>query len=45
MKVELDRKVRYELDGGDRSKVKSFNVKVEARALMCAFHNGRERTV
>ena len=33
MKVKLDRKVRYELDGGDRSKVKSFKVKVEAGAL------------
>jgi len=33
VKVKLDRKVRYELDGGDRSKVKAFNVKVEERAL------------
>jgi YegS/Rv2252/BmrU family lipid kinase len=33
VKVELDRKVRYELDGGDRSKVKSFEVEVEAGAL------------
>ncbi len=33
VKVQLDRKVRYELDGGDRSKVKSFEVKVEAGAL------------
>jgi diacylglycerol kinase family enzyme len=31
--VRLDRKVRYELDGGDRSKVKSFKVKVEPGAL------------
>jgi len=31
--VKLDRKVRYELDGGDRSKVKDFKVKVEAGAL------------
>ena len=29
VKVKLDRKVRYELDGGDRSKVKSFKVDVE----------------
>jgi diacylglycerol kinase (ATP) len=29
VKVKLDRKVRYELDGGDRSKVKSFRVDVE----------------
>ena len=33
VKVELDRKVRYELDCGDRSKVKSFEVEVEAGAL------------
>jgi len=33
VKVALDRKVRYELDGGGRSKVKSFSVKVEERAL------------
>ncbi len=33
VKVKLDRKVLYELDGGDRSKVKSFKVKVEAGAL------------
>jgi diacylglycerol kinase (ATP) len=33
IKVELDRKVRYELDGGDRSKVKSFKVRVEPRVL------------
>jgi YegS/Rv2252/BmrU family lipid kinase len=33
VKVRLDRKVRYELDGGDRSKVKSFKVKVEPGAL------------
>jgi diacylglycerol kinase (ATP) len=33
VEVALDRKVRYELDGGDRSKVKSFKVEVEERAL------------
>ena len=33
VKVKLDRKVRYELDGGDRSKVQEFKVKVEAGAL------------
>ena len=33
VKVELDRKVRYELDGGDRSKVKSFKVAIEPGAL------------
>jgi YegS/Rv2252/BmrU family lipid kinase len=31
--VKLDRKVRYELDGGDRKKVKSFKVKVEPGAI------------
>jgi diacylglycerol kinase family enzyme len=33
VEVVLDRKVRYELDGGDRSKVKAFKVEVEERAL------------
>jgi diacylglycerol kinase (ATP) len=33
VKVELDRKVRYELDGGDRKKVASFGAKVEPGAL------------
>ena len=33
VKVKLDRKVLYELDGGDRSKVKEFKVKVEAGSL------------
>ena len=33
VQVKLDRKVRYELDGGDRSKVKRFEVGVEAGAL------------
>jgi diacylglycerol kinase (ATP) len=32
--AELDRKVRYELDGGDRKKVKSFTVDVEPRAVI-----------
>jgi len=31
--AKLDRKVRYELDGGDRTKVKSFTVEVEPRAV------------
>ena len=30
---KLDRKVLYELDGGDRDKVKSFKVKVEPDAV------------
>jgi diacylglycerol kinase (ATP) len=33
VKVKLNRKVLYELDGGDREKVKAFNVKVEPGAL------------
>ncbi|HET7119616.1 MAG TPA: diacylglycerol kinase family protein [Solirubrobacterales bacterium] len=33
VRVKLDRKVRYELDGGDRKKVKSFKVDVEAGAI------------
>ncbi len=33
VKVKLDRKVLYELDGGDRSKVNSFEVEVEPEAL------------
>jgi diacylglycerol kinase (ATP) len=33
IKVKLDRKVRYELDGGDRRKLKSFKVDVEPAAL------------
>ena len=43
VKVKLDRKVRYELDGGDRSKVKSFKVKIEAGALhVCVPARDRE---
>ena len=33
VKVKLNRKVLYELDGGDRTKVKTFKVKVEAGAV------------
>jgi YegS/Rv2252/BmrU family lipid kinase len=33
VKVKLDRKVLYELDGGDRKKTKSFKVKVEPAAV------------
>jgi diacylglycerol kinase (ATP) len=32
-RAELDRKVLYELDGGERSEIKSFKVRVEAAAL------------
>jgi len=33
VRVKLDRKVPYELDGGDRKKIKSFKVDVEADAI------------
>jgi diacylglycerol kinase (ATP) len=33
VRVKLDRKVPYELDGGDRTKVKSFKVDVEPDAI------------
>ena len=33
VKVKLNRKVLYELDGGDRTKVKAFKVKVEPGAV------------
>jgi len=33
VKIKLDRKVLYELDGGDRSKVKAFKVKAEPAAV------------
>ncbi len=33
VKVKLNRKVLYELDGGDRTKVKAFKVEVEAGAI------------
>jgi diacylglycerol kinase (ATP) len=33
VKVKLNRKILYELDGGDRTRVKAFKVKVEPRAV------------
>lgn len=33
VKVKLDRKVLYELDGGDREKVKSFEIEVEPSSI------------
>ena len=33
VKVKLSRKVLYELDGGDRSKVKAFKAKIDAGAI------------
>ena len=34
VRVKLNRKVLYELDGGDRTKVKAFKVKVDAGAIV-----------
>jgi hypothetical protein len=45
VKVKLDRKVRYELDGGDRSKLKRFDVKVEAHALSVCVPRQNEETI
>jgi diacylglycerol kinase (ATP) len=33
VKVKLNKKVLYELDGGDRKKVKAFKVNVDAGAI------------
>jgi diacylglycerol kinase family enzyme len=40
VKVKLNRKVLYELDGGDREKVKAFKVKVEPSAVTVCVPNG-----
>lgn len=41
VKVKLDRKILYELDGGDRTKTKSLKVKVEPAAIaICVPHAG-----
>jgi diacylglycerol kinase (ATP) len=42
VKVKLSRKVLYELDGGDRTKVKSFKVKVEPRAISVCVPSTKE---
>jgi len=39
VKVKLNRKVLYELDGGDRKKVNSFKVKVEPGAVTVCVPN------
>ena len=44
VKVELDRKVLYELDGGDRSKVKSFKVRVEPASISVCVPSAGEVT-
>jgi diacylglycerol kinase (ATP) len=40
VKVKLNRKVLYELDGGDRKKVDAFKVKVEPGAVTVCVPNG-----
>jgi diacylglycerol kinase (ATP) len=40
VKVRLDRKVRYELDGGARGKVRSFAAEIEPRALQVCVPRG-----
>jgi diacylglycerol kinase (ATP) len=42
VRVKLSRKVLYELDGGDRTKVKSFKVKVEPRAISVCVPSTKE---
>ncbi len=42
VKVKLSRKVVYELDGGDRTKVESFTVKVEPGAISVCVPSTRE---
>ena len=43
LRVKLDRRVPYELDGGDRTKVKSFKVDVEPGAItVCVPRSARE---
>ena len=43
IEVELDRKVLYEVDGGDREKRKSFEVEVEPGAMEICVPVGEER--
>jgi YegS/Rv2252/BmrU family lipid kinase len=41
VEAKLDRKVRYELDGGDRTKIRSFKAKIEPGALqLCVPRTG-----
>ena len=42
IKVKLNRKVLYEVDGGDRTAVKSFKVQVEPRAITICVPNERK---
>jgi diacylglycerol kinase (ATP) len=41
--VKLDRKVRYELDGGDRNKIKSYDLEVEPHAVTVCVPSGANR--
>jgi YegS/Rv2252/BmrU family lipid kinase len=43
IKVKLNRKVLYEVDGGDRKKVKSFTVKVQPAAITICLPKERGR--
>jgi diacylglycerol kinase (ATP) len=43
VKVKLDRKVLYEVDGGDREKVKSFTIKVQPDAIVVCTPNEARR--
>jgi len=43
VRVKLNRKVLYELDGGDRTKVKAFKVKVEAGAISVCIPTSQPR--
>jgi diacylglycerol kinase family enzyme len=43
IKVKLDRKVVYEVDGGGRRPVKSFTIKVQPSAItICVPRNGSD---
>jgi diacylglycerol kinase (ATP) len=44
VKVKLDRKVLYELDGGDRKKVKSFKVSVDPGAITVCVPDGKKQS-
>ena len=45
VRVKLDRKIPFELDGGDRKRVKSFKVDVEAGAItVCVPRAARRRS-
>jgi YegS/Rv2252/BmrU family lipid kinase len=43
VKVKLDRKVLYEVDGGDREKVKSFTIRVQPGAITVCTPKGERK--